>query len=234
MFHLAEKCAYNRFFKSYSDTFVRPMYAGNVLAKVAIKDPTKRKVLSVRPTSFEKAALEDIGNVETIDSVVPFDKAEWVGESVSKSDRPDLQSAGTVVSGGRGIKVRSASCCSAIIVLRILISHSCASFTFCQSGENFVILEALADKLNAAVGASRAAVDAGFCPNDWCVCRRIENDTMQIQIFSNAYCTLCILLIQASGPDWQGSGSRSLHCCWYFGSYSAFEWDEGFQMHCCH
>jgi electron transfer flavoprotein alpha subunit len=90
---------------SNSDTFVRPMYAGNVLCKVAIKDPTKRKVLSVRPTSFDKAPLEDAAAVETIDSITPFDKAEWVGENVSKSDRPDLQSAGTVVSGGRGIKV---------------------------------------------------------------------------------------------------------------------------------
>ncbi|CAJ1951670.1 unnamed protein product [Cylindrotheca closterium] len=121
-----------------SDTFVRPMYAGNVLCKVAIKDPTKRKVLSVRPTSFDKAPLTAVGEVVSVE-VEPFTKAEWVSESVSKSDRPDLQSASTVVSGGRGIK----------------------------SGDNFIILEKLADKLNAAVGASRAAVDAGFCPNDW-------------------------------------------------------------------
>lgn len=120
------------------NTFVRPMYAGNVLGKVAIKDPTKRKVLSIRPTSFDKAPLTEAGEVVTTE-VEGFTKAEWIGESVSESDRPDLQSATTVVSGGRGIK----------------------------SGENFVILEELADKLNAAVGASRAAVDAGFCPNDW-------------------------------------------------------------------
>mmetsp|Transcript_11694 Transcript_11694/g.21573 ORF Transcript_11694/g.21573 Transcript_11694/m.21573 type:complete len:336 (-) Transcript_11694:123-1130(-) len=121
-------------------TFVRPMYAGNVLGKVASKEAA-RKVLSIRPTSFDKAELVDCASdaVETIDSVTAFDKAEWVGESVSKSDRPDLSSASVVVSGGRGIK----------------------------SGENFPILEALADKLGAAVGASRAAVDAGFCPNDW-------------------------------------------------------------------
>jgi electron transfer flavoprotein alpha subunit len=81
------------------------MYAGNVLGKVQIKDPSKRKVLSVRPTSFEKADLESPSVIEEMDSITPFDKAKWISESVSKSDRPDLQSAGTVVSGGRGIKV---------------------------------------------------------------------------------------------------------------------------------
>jgi electron transfer flavoprotein alpha subunit len=122
------------------DTYVRPMYAGNVLGKIVSKESV-RKVLSVRPTSFEKAELVDCtaDQVETITGVTEFDKAVWVGESVSKSDRPDLSSANIVVSGGRGIK----------------------------SGDNFPILEALADKLGAAVGASRAAVDAGFCPNDW-------------------------------------------------------------------
>jgi electron transfer flavoprotein alpha subunit len=122
------------------DTFVRPMYAGNVLAKV-ISKKTAMKVLTIRPTSFDKAALVDAPAtmIETIDTVTPFDKATWVSEQVSKSDRPDLGSASIVVSGGRGIK----------------------------SGDNFPILEALADKLGAAVGASRAAVDAGFCPNDW-------------------------------------------------------------------
>eukprot|EP00536_Pseudo-nitzschia_multiseries_P009090 jgi/Psemu1/257829/estExt_Genewise1Plus.C_2470004 len=126
-------------------TFVRPMYAGNVLGRVVARpgpNGSNRKVLSVRPTCFEKAELVDASTVEleTLEGVVqPFDKAEWVGESVSESDRPDLSSASIVVSGGRGIK----------------------------SGDNFPILEALADKLGAAVGASRAAVDAGFCPNDW-------------------------------------------------------------------
>jgi electron transfer flavoprotein alpha subunit len=117
------------------------MYAGNVLAKVKAKGKGT-KVLSIRPTSFEKAELVDVpaaDAMETIENVAPFDKAEWLGENVSKSDRPDLGSASIVVSGGRGIK----------------------------SGDNFPILEALADKLGAAVGASRAAVDAGFCPNDW-------------------------------------------------------------------
>ena len=96
-------------------------------------------MISVRPTSFDKTELVDAAAVETIDDVASFDKAKWVSENVSKSDRPDLGSASIVVSGGRGIK----------------------------SGDNFPILEALADKLGAAVGASRAAVDAGFCPNDW-------------------------------------------------------------------
>lgn len=114
------------------------MYAGNVLGRVMSKDAPLR-VLSIRPTSFDKAELVDATNVEALDGVEAFTKAVWKSESVSKSDRPDLSSASTVVSGGRGIK----------------------------SGENFSMLEQLADKLGAAVGASRAAVDAGFCPNDW-------------------------------------------------------------------
>jgi len=119
-----------------ADTYVRPMYAGNALAKVKATDDLK--VLTVRPTSFDKAPLSDSSSdVETLDAT-PFDKSKWVGESVSKSDKPDLGSAPVVVSGGRGMK----------------------------SGENFVLLDALADKLGAAVGASRAAVDAGFVPND--------------------------------------------------------------------
>lgn len=125
-------------------TFIRPLYAGNVLGKVVANPGPSgdRMVLSIRPTCFDKAELVDCSAdnipIETV-NIQGFDKAEWVGESVSKSDRPDLSSANIVVSGGRGIK----------------------------SGDNFPILEALADKLGAAVGASRAAVDAGFCPNDW-------------------------------------------------------------------
>lgn len=115
------------------------MYAGNVLAKVVSKNPSALKVLSIRPTCFDKAELVDAANVEKVDGVTPFEKSKFVSEQVSASDRPDLGSASIVVSGGRGIK----------------------------SGDNFPILEALADKLGGAVGASRAAVDAGFCPNDW-------------------------------------------------------------------
>lgn len=103
------------------------MYAGNVLGKVIAKpgpNGNDRKVLSIRPTCFDKAELVDSSSVEmeTLDSVQAFGKAEWVGESVSKSDRPDLSSASIVVSGGRGIK----------------------------SGENFPILEGLADKLGVS------------------------------------------------------------------------------------
>lgn len=126
------------FFLVFSETFIRPMYAGNVLGKVVSKE-APLKVLSIRPTSFEKAELVDAANVQALEGVAPFEKSVWKSEQVSKSDRPDLGSASIVVSGGRGIK----------------------------SGDNFPILEALADKLGAAVGASRAAVDAGFCPNDW-------------------------------------------------------------------
>ena len=103
------------------------MYAGNVLAKV-LSHPgpngNNRKVLSVRPTCFDKADLIDCSSsdIVTVDTVQAFDKAKWVGESVSKSDRPDLGSANIVVSGGRGIK----------------------------SGDNFHILEALADKLGVS------------------------------------------------------------------------------------
>lgn len=124
-------------------TFIRPMYAGNVLGKIVAHpgpNGSNLRVLSIRPTCFGKADLVDPTSVETVETVTAFDKAEWIGESISKSEgRPDLGSANIVVSGGRGIK----------------------------SGDNFPILEALADKLGAAVGASRAAVDAGFCPNDW-------------------------------------------------------------------
>jgi electron transfer flavoprotein alpha subunit len=109
------------------------MYAGNVLAKV-ISHPgpngNNRKVLSVRPTCFDKADLIDCSSsdveIVTVDTVQAFDKAKWVGESVSKSDRPDLGSANIVVSGGRGIK----------------------------SGDNFHILEALADKLGVSMVVS--------------------------------------------------------------------------------
>jgi electron transfer flavoprotein alpha subunit len=119
-----------------TDTFVRPMYAGNVLAKVKATDGTK--FLSVRPTSFEKAPLQDVSVDVEATTVTPFTKSKWISEQVSKSDRPDLGSANIVISGGRGLK----------------------------SGENFAMLEKLADKLQAAVGASRAAVDAGMVPND--------------------------------------------------------------------
>ena len=121
------------------DTFERACYAGNAVVKVKSSDPVK--LLTVRGTAFEKAA-EDGGSASVEDAAMPSEAdaglSSFVGEEMSKSDRPELSSAKTVVAGGRGMK----------------------------SGDNFKILESLADKLDAAMGASRAAVDAGFCPND--------------------------------------------------------------------
>jgi electron transfer flavoprotein alpha subunit len=121
-----------------ASTFVRPMYAGNAVSTVRSEDEVK--VVTVRPTAFEKAARE--GGSAAISpaaaEVTPTGLTSWVSEEVSKSDRPELASAKFVVSGGRGLK----------------------------SGDNFKLLDDIALKLNAAVGASRAAVDAGMCPND--------------------------------------------------------------------
>ena len=120
------------------DTFVRPIYAGNALATVKSKDPIK--VITVRTTGFDAVAKTG-GNAPVEALAAPADSglSSFVSREVSKSERPELTSAKVVVSGGRGM----------------------------GSGENFKILEPLADKLNAAMGASRAAVDAGFVPNDW-------------------------------------------------------------------
>ena len=120
-------------------TFVRPTYAGNAIATVKSEDAVK--VITVRPTNFDKAARGGGGGAAVGAAPCGHDavgQSEWLSEEVKKSDRPDLGSASTVVSGGRGLK----------------------------SGDNFALLESIADKLNAAVGASRAAVDAGMCPND--------------------------------------------------------------------
>jgi electron transfer flavoprotein alpha subunit len=120
------------------DTFVRPIYAGNVLATVQSKDPIK--VITVRATGFEAVAPKG-GSAEVvrINAPEPSGLSFLVGQELTKSDRPELNAARIVVSGGRGM----------------------------QSGDNFKLLEALADKLGAAIGASRAAVDAGFVPNDY-------------------------------------------------------------------
>jgi len=118
-------------------TFVRPMYAGNAMATVSSADAVK--VITVRPTAFEKAARSGgSATAAVMDATAASGLSQWVSEEVKKSERPDLASAKVVVSGGRGLK----------------------------TGENFALLDTLADKLNAAVGASRAAVDAGMCPND--------------------------------------------------------------------
>ena len=120
-----------------ADTFVRPIYAGNAMATVQSTDA--KKVVTVRTTAFAAAGEGgSASNKVLADPSGPF-KSEYVSEELSKSDRPELTAAKTVISGGRGM----------------------------GSGENFKLLEGIADKLGAAMGASRAAVDAGFVPNDW-------------------------------------------------------------------
>ena len=121
-----------------ADTFERPIYAGNAIAKVQSHDPIK--VISVRTTSFEPcAATGGAAAVEMLEMNADAKLSRFVEQRHSSSDRPELTSAKIVVSGGRGM----------------------------GSAENFSMLENIADKLNAAVGASRAAVDAGYVPNDY-------------------------------------------------------------------
>jgi electron transfer flavoprotein alpha subunit len=120
------------------DTFERPIYAGNAIATVQSSD--KVKVITVRTTGFDAAAATGgSAAVETAAAVADSGKSSFVGRELAKSDRPELTAAKIIVSGGRGM----------------------------GSGEAFKILEPLADKLGAAMGASRAAVDAGYVPNDW-------------------------------------------------------------------
>jgi electron transfer flavoprotein alpha subunit len=119
-------------------TFERPIYAGNAIATVESQD--EKKVITVRATAFDPVAAE--GGSATVESVASAGDAgltSFVGSELSKSERPELTAASIIISGGRGM----------------------------QSGDNFVMLERVADKLGAAVGASRAAVDAGFVPNDY-------------------------------------------------------------------
>jgi len=120
------------------DTFVRPIYAGNALATVKSND--SKKVVTVRPTSFEVVSKEGgLGIVESINYDSSDSEIEFIDREESKSDRPELSTARIVVSGGRGL----------------------------QSAENFKMISEIADKLNAAIGASRAAVDAGYVSNDY-------------------------------------------------------------------
>lgn len=120
-----------------ADTFKRPIYAGNVIATVQSADA--KKVITVRTTAFDGVAAEGgSASVEAVDAVHDAGISAFVSEEMAVSDRPELTSASIVISGGRGM----------------------------QNGENFAMLESVADKLGAAVGASRAAVDAGFVPND--------------------------------------------------------------------
>ena len=120
------------------ETFERPIYAGNAMLKV--KSTDKIKVVTVRGTCFEQALLDGNVDVEEIKFATNnSEKVKFLKHELSESDRPELTSAKIVISGGRGM----------------------------QNGDNFKLLEGIADKLGAAVGASRAAVDAGFVPNDW-------------------------------------------------------------------
>ena len=121
-----------------ADTFIRPIYAGNALATVQSKDAIK--VITVRATGFDPvAATGGSAPIETVAAKGDTGLSQFKGQELSKSERPELTSARIVISGGRGM----------------------------QSGDNFKLLESVADKLGAAVGASRAAVDAGFVPNDY-------------------------------------------------------------------
>ncbi|MFL9880526.1 electron transfer flavoprotein subunit alpha/FixB family protein [Herbaspirillum rhizosphaerae] len=120
-----------------ADTFERPIYAGNAIATVQSSDSIK--VITVRTTGFDAAATGGSAAVESLTAVADSGKSSFVSREVAKSDRPELTAAKIIVSGGRGM----------------------------GSSESFKILEPLADKLNAAMGASRAAVDAGYVPNDW-------------------------------------------------------------------
>jgi len=120
-----------------ADTFERPVYAGNAVQTVKSKDETK--VMTIRTSTFDAAGQGGSASVEKIGTAEDPGLSEWVEDKVAESDRPELTSAGIVVSGGRGV----------------------------GSEEDFALIEKLADKLGAAVGASRAAVDSGFAPNDW-------------------------------------------------------------------
>jgi electron transfer flavoprotein alpha subunit len=121
-----------------ADTFVRPIYAGNALATVQSKD--KVKMITVRGTAFPAVPAEGgSATIETVSAPVSAGLSTYKGAELSKSERPELTAARIVISGGRGM----------------------------QSGDNFHLLDKIADKLHAAVGASRAAVDAGFVPNDY-------------------------------------------------------------------
>jgi len=120
------------------DTFDRPIYAGNAIATVQSADPIK--VMTVRATAFDPVVAEGgSAAVETVDAADTPGLTSYVGSEMQNSERPELTAARIIISGGRGM----------------------------QSGDNFVLLERVADKLGAAVGASRAAVDAGFVPNDY-------------------------------------------------------------------
>ncbi|MFT4731494.1 MAG: electron transfer flavoprotein alpha subunit [Gammaproteobacteria bacterium] len=118
------------------DTFVRPIYAGNAIATVQSSD--SKIIVTVRAASFDAAANDGNAPVELLDTVKTSEKSSYVSAELTVSERPELTAANVIISGGRGM----------------------------QNGENFALLNGIADKLGAAIGASRAAVDAGFVPND--------------------------------------------------------------------
>ena len=120
-----------------ADTFERPIYAGNAIQTVKSLDATK--VVTIRTSTFDAAGEGGSASVETVSAAADPGLSSWVEDKVAASDRPELTSAGVVVSGGRGV----------------------------GSEDDFALIEKLADKLGAAVGASRAAVDSGYAPNDW-------------------------------------------------------------------
>ena len=120
-----------------ADTFERPIYAGNAIQTV--KSIDAKKVVTIRTSTFDAAGEGGSASVETVSAAADPGLSSWVEDKVAASDRPELTSAGVVVSGGRGV----------------------------GSQEDFALIEKLADKLGAAVGASRAAVDSGYAPNDW-------------------------------------------------------------------
>ena len=119
-----------------ADTFKRPIYAGNAIATVQSSDPLK--VITVRTTAFDPVSEGGAATIEPVDGVVSNALSRFIGEELAQNERPELGGARVVISGGRGM----------------------------GNGDNFKLLEGIADKLGAAIGASRAAVDAGFVPND--------------------------------------------------------------------
>jgi len=120
-----------------ADTYIRPIYAGNAIATVTSSDP--KKIVTIRTAGFDAAGTGGAAPVESIGQAADPGLSSWVEDKVVASDRPELTSAKVVISGGRGL----------------------------ASKENFELIEKVADKLGAATGASRAAVDSGYAPNDW-------------------------------------------------------------------
>ena len=119
-----------------ADTFVRPIYAGNAIATVKSLD--SKKVITVRSTGFDAVATDGNAEIVALDNVTDAGNSSHVSDELTVSERPELGAASVIISGGRGM----------------------------QNGDNFTLLDGIADKLGAAIGASRAAVDAGFVPND--------------------------------------------------------------------